>query len=310
MKNEYVLSEKIIKIAYDLFINKEQSVASVAKNLGLTPFFVKMALKSRGINIKQQCQNKIRNTQKICKIVNLYTQTQATTKEIACKYNVCENSIIKLLKDSGVTVPKNSLPRCIYPCDQSYFDNVDTPEKAYFLGFIFGDGHNDLKRTRVNISIQERDREILDYYTKIIQPQKPLYLLKHDRNLRQNEIIMVISGEKICKKLQEYGCQQNKTWHLDYPTFLAENLQQFFIKGMFDSDGCIHLNKQGYLEFSICGTFEMCEGIQRFFFMRLKGCRIDNICFFYNCSCKSIWRNNTVIACKQMYSINIFFCLY
>ena len=50
--------------------------------------------------------------------------------------------------------------------DNYRFDKIDTPEKAYILGFILADAG--ITETNVEISVALRDRCVVDYISKII----------------------------------------------------------------------------------------------------------------------------------------------
>ena len=53
-----------------------------------------------------------------------------------------------------------------YTFDTHFFDEINTQEKAYVLGFLFADGYNYEKRGVVSLSLQEKDKEILDKISK------------------------------------------------------------------------------------------------------------------------------------------------
>ena len=46
--------------------------------------------------------------------------------------------------------------------DEKYFDNIDTQNKAYTLGFLFADGYNSISKSTVSMALQESDGYILD----------------------------------------------------------------------------------------------------------------------------------------------------
>jgi len=59
------------------------------------------------------------------------------------------------------------------------------------------------------------------------------------------------------------GVVFNKTFKLTYPIWLDENLDNHFIRGYFDGDGCVTFNKANkYLQISFCGTESLLLGIQ------------------------------------------------
>lgn len=47
-----------------------------------------------------------------------------------------------------------------YSLNESYFEKIDSEEKAYFLGFLFSDGS--VSKYSLNLSLAEVDKEILE----------------------------------------------------------------------------------------------------------------------------------------------------
>lgn len=48
-----------------------------------------------------------------------------------------------------------------YILNQNFFDDIDTEEKAYWLGFLYADGYNNEKRKEVKIRLAIKDEEHL-----------------------------------------------------------------------------------------------------------------------------------------------------
>ena len=46
-----------------------------------------------------------------------------------------------MLVDNGIKVRSHRESRKKYDYDETYFSTIDTPEKAYWLGFIYADGY-------------------------------------------------------------------------------------------------------------------------------------------------------------------------
>ena len=53
--------------------------------------------------------------------------------------------------------PTNNL----YSVNSSFFEKIDTEEKAYIIGFIAADGHVDAKHYRLNITLKDSDYKLL-----------------------------------------------------------------------------------------------------------------------------------------------------
>jgi hypothetical protein len=53
-------------------------------------------------------------------------------------------------------------------------------DMAYILGFVTADGYVSDVKWCVQISLQERDVEILEYIKKCISPERPIYYYKRE----------------------------------------------------------------------------------------------------------------------------------
>ena len=84
----------------------------------------------------------------------------AFLNEIAIYCNLDKETTKERLKDLNLTIKNtNRVNRRI---DSSYFSKIDSPEKAYWLGFLFTDGSVDHYRStgRIRLQLQEQDLEI------------------------------------------------------------------------------------------------------------------------------------------------------
>ena len=127
-----------------------------------------------------------------------------------------------------------------YEIIENYFDDIDTEEKAYWLGFLYADGYNIETKHEVKLRLHIKDEEILIKFRNILFPNKdnPLYYGEFS-NGKSKWCELDISNKHISDSLSEKGCVQAKTFKLSFPDFLNENLYNHFIRGLFDGDGCI-----------------------------------------------------------------------
>ena len=94
--------------------------------------------------------------------------------------------------------------------NENYFENIDTEEKSYFLGFICADGciTNNPKKYRYQLSLKLhiKDKHILEKFKENINGEVVVW--KHN----QREIVEIkFSGKKIINDLSKLDILPNKT---------------------------------------------------------------------------------------------------
>lgn len=70
-------------------------------------------------------------------IINKYQNEHYAMQKIGETYNVSRSVIGRILKENNVSINKDNHK---YTADYRKFENIDSPEKAYWLGFIAADG--------------------------------------------------------------------------------------------------------------------------------------------------------------------------
>jgi hypothetical protein len=171
---------------------------------------------------------------------------------------------------------KSNYHNRIYNINEHFFDAIDTEEKAYFLGFLYADGYNRPASSHVVISLQERDKEILEKLRDLIYNDKWELAYRITAGNRQNQYQLRFSSKYMSDKLVGWGCYPNKSLTLQFPTFISEELTPHFIRGVFDGDGSISLyqeNNRGSnvmkASWSITSSYAFCKRCKDYLERRL-----------------------------------------
>lgn len=162
-----------------------------------------------------------------------------------------------------------------YKLNEDYFDNIDSQEKAYILGFLYADGTiND--KNQIRLSLSEKDKGILEIIKKLIGTDKPLYF--HKSVIRDGYICkplyeLNIINKHMADSLKKLGLVPRKTHILTFPEWLNIGLYPHFIRGYFDGDGSIaHMTKTDSYVFSLAGTYKFLERSQE---ILIKNCSLS-----------------------------------
>lgn len=144
-----------------------------------------------------------------------------------------------------------------------YFNEIDTEDKAYFLGLLYADGCIVKNRNRISIKLQEQDKHILDTFLIYLNYSKPLVLKKYSeiKSTYNNQYLLYIDNKNIRDNLILHGCVPNKSQLIRFPN-IKKSLLNHFIRGYFDGDGSVFNDKYGNMRFSLTSNLEFLESIQ------------------------------------------------
>jgi len=179
-------------------------------------------------------------TEKI--IANKYADGESVanlTKEFDCS----RNTVYRALKRNNIETRSNKINSRKYEYDRNYFSNIDSPDKAYWLGFIYADGYLSKSKYRIGfgVSLAVEDKQHLE---KLKESMSATYEVKeysnYDSGYSNNGYCRLeIYGEDIYNQLLSHGVLPKKTDILEAPN-IEEELIPHFIRGYIDGDGSIY----------------------------------------------------------------------
>lgn len=217
---------------------KTKTNAQMAQEWGCNTSTITNHRKKLGISATELNKNLRAQTAYICSQYGKVTRTQ-----LAKQLNCSVPFIQKIWQENGMLKKQN----VTYCYDANYFEHIDKPEKAYWLGFIAADGNlyrREGHQGLIGLAVHQKDIEILNNFKEEIQTTKPINL-SQDR--RRPETIMAnlqITGDQMFNDLLTIGIGIRKTFDLDFHQILSNIPLQFhssFFLGYFDGDGSIDI---------------------------------------------------------------------
>jgi len=126
--------------------------------------------------------------------------------------------------------------------DQFYFDEIDTEQKAYWLGFLYADG-NITDRGILQLGLGSKDLSHIEEFRLALHSQRKIhsYVKKDKYNSRTIFSIQHFSSH-MAIALQRNGIVPRKTKIITMPQ-LDFILQPHFFRGYFDGDGSVFQTK-------------------------------------------------------------------
>lgn len=164
--------------------------------------------------------------------------------------NCSESSIRKYTNLYGFEINQYSYRHRKYDYNEDYFENIDTENKAYWLGFIMADGcitnkvgtekYKMTSEIRLTFNLSIVDKNHLELFCKEISnglnvKEHTTYLKATDKKYEMCSLR--VYNKKIVNDLIKLGVKSRKSLNEVFPN-IPSTLYKHFIRGYFDGDGC------------------------------------------------------------------------
>lgn len=160
-------------------------------------------------------------------VIDRYNKNESC-QSIAESYHVSFHTISNILEKHGI--PRNNRH---YNLDLKldYFEQINSYDKAYFLGFLITDGN--IIGNSVRLSLHSKDASILEVFKSKTKNSNNLYYRKD-----KPEVSLSVKSKKWVSDLSNLGVVPNKT-SIVYLPRLEDEYMPHLIRGMIDGDGWI-----------------------------------------------------------------------
>ncbi|RFU61918.1 LAGLIDADG family homing endonuclease [Bacillus sp. V59.32b] len=167
--------------------------------------------------------------------------------DIAKKLKISRGTILRWNKELNIFTPRlpgeaGKLKSRIYHYNEDYFSEITTPNQAYLIGYILGDGTlvDRKKSKRLVLSLAEEDRQLIFDIAKELNMTNVVKYRKASAINEQNKkYSLPINSTKMCNDLIKLGITPKKTGNEKWIDLMDEKLQWAFVRGFFDADGHI-----------------------------------------------------------------------
>ena len=123
-----------------------------------------------------------------------------------------------------------------YTFSRDYFKEIDTEEKAYWLGFIAADGCIGTNRNTIRVDLKVADKNHLEKLRTSISGNQPIVEAHGGASA-----YIDMNSKGMVEDLLQYGLTPNKSLTLNINfDLIPEPLIHHFIRGYFDGDGSIN----------------------------------------------------------------------
>lgn len=186
--------------------------------------------------------------------------------DIGKQYGISQTAISKYLREINIKSSKGRVNMSKLKVDVDFFKNIDSPEKAYWLGYICADGS--INQTGAKVSLISKDKEVIERFVAAISSEHKIRTNNvYDKRTNKTYVSysVQITNELFTQNLITVGVDSNKTNCLVFPN-INKNFYHYFIAGLFDGDGSLSIGFQGKVRVSLISTFEILTFIQNLLF--------------------------------------------
>jgi hypothetical protein len=178
--------------------------------------------------------------------------------EVAAEFNTTPTTVYAHLIKAGK--PRRSISEYDQEekCNHDYFDIIDRPEKAYWIGMLLADGCIS-REHEVILSLNVRDIEMIRAFKKAfgsnshITIQKQLKSVRGGKEFLSTSAAIRVRSRRLCAALAGYGILPGKTFRPRMAKGIPPQFERHFWRGAVDGDGWVVLSNRpnGSIQFIV-----------------------------------------------------------
>ncbi|WP_017187804.1 hypothetical protein [Alkalibacillus haloalkaliphilus] len=240
--NKEEIKQKYLK-GEELFIDG-MSIRSITKKLHLGRQGFSYWLKKRGHIIKSNNNYKPDNFEEKLLLGESIFKKEKSVLIAAREAKVSYYALLDFLDEKGIDTQIDKR----YKINENVFENIDTPEKSYWLGFLYADGYINKERNYIELTLKESDKLHIEKFKKFLSTSTPI---KNKEIIGSNGKLykactLFIYRKKIMNDLINLGCIENKSLKLSFPQsgLIPKELIRDFVRGYFDGDGSLNFSSR------------------------------------------------------------------
>jgi excisionase family DNA binding protein len=252
-----------------LYSNTEATSTDIGRRFGVSASTIVRRLRDKGVQVVKGQKNGIglsdRDKQEI---IERYSKGHEKVGSIALDYGCSIGPIREVLLEGKVQRRNGTR---VYFFDEDHFEQIDTPRKAYWLGFFYADAS--ISDSGIfALGLERQDRYILESLAVDVGFDGPIRdrenvksINGHPRKAYPNSILALCS-KRFLNHLAQKGVTPRKTFRLALPSLRAD-FRSHFVRGVFDGDGFISIsqlaNARMWIQWGIVGQERLLKQIHQ-----------------------------------------------
>lgn len=141
------------------------------------------------------------------------------------------------------------------------FDEINSSEKAYWLGFIIADGYLNEDKNMLRIKLGDIDKHHLEKFIQFLNGDQDMLKSEKHNTTHNTQWYVSTYSKEIKDALLKLKVEQNKSGKEHIPP-ISKIYYRDFIRGLWDGDGFIREKLNGI---GLVGSKECLEFVQNYF---------------------------------------------
>lgn len=194
-------------------------------------------------------------------IVNLYKVEKLKVAEIQKQLNVSKNEIKNAFEKLGFST---KTIKDLYNVNHDYFEEINSFDKAYWLGFFYADGCVCYDKSCLEL----KDKDHVVKFQEAIQSEGYSIHTRIDKRFDPPCVTysLQVKSPKMVSDLKKWRCVSQKSLKIDSFPDIDFSLYSHFIRGYFDGDGCLsYVKTENHYRIDFVGQEKFLQRIQSFF---------------------------------------------
>ena len=190
----------------------------------------------------------------------------ATQAQAAALFGYSGNACLNALKRRGIVPRSFQEVARRYTADETFFDQIDTEEKAYWLGFLTADGG--IAKNRIMLALKVNDIGHVHKFVTSLQSDYPVTIVNRKSYGGICTVAQVtIHSILLVQALLQLGVGERKSFAVLPCQNIPPSLLSAYWRGIFDGDGSIFYygnSPRSIWQLSLCGNEHIVTGFRDF----------------------------------------------
>lgn len=155
-------------------------------------------------------------------------------QEIARTCGANHQTVLNYVREKGVQIREYSETSRQYDLDETYFKEIDTPEKAFWVGVFFARGSilTHVCSKSIQLTLRDSKRPLLEAFCKAVNTNKP-----YTKRLNEDMWELRLHSQSLHNQLEEIGLTTRKKSSQIFPEQLPESLHLDILRGYISAKG-------------------------------------------------------------------------